>query len=50
MRPKKMAVGEGYNVLEQNHRTLLSYLDQFADDTRFLESIRPELQNRYPNC
>jgi hypothetical protein len=50
MRPKKMAVGEGYTDLEQNHSTLLSHLDQFAEDTRFLESIRPELQNRYPDC
>lgn len=50
MNAKHMAVGEGHAGLEWDHSTLISRLDQFASDTRFLESIRPELHNQYPNC
>lgn len=49
MRPKQMAVGAGYGGLEESHQILLSHLVQFTEDSRFLESIRPELQNKYPN-
>ena len=50
MSPKQMAVGEGRAERERDYNALMSHLDQFAEDTRFLESIRPELQNKYPDC
>lgn len=50
MRLKQKAVGERHAGVEQNHRRLMSHLDQFTEDTRFLESIRPELQSKYPDC
>lgn len=49
MSPRKMAVGMSHVGLERDHDRLMSHLDQFAEDTRFLESIRPELQNKYPD-
>ena len=51
MNPKQMAVGEGQTGLDSaDLGVLMSHLDQFAEDTRFLESIRPELQSKYPDC
>ena len=50
MNAKYMAVGEGNAGLERDYGTIMSHLDQFAQDTKFLESIRPELRNKYPNC
>lgn len=49
MSPKQMAVGEGHAGLEKDHGILKSHLDQFAQDAKFLASIRPELQNKYPD-
>lgn len=49
MSPKKMAVGVSQAGLERDHGTLMAHLDQFKEDTQFLESIRPELQHKYPN-
>ena len=48
MNTKRMAVGEGAGW-ERDYDTLRSHLDQFAEDTRYLESIRPELRNKYPD-
>ena len=48
MNAKQMAVGEGGGH-EPDYGTLKSHLDQFAEDNQYLESIRPELRNQYPN-
>ena len=50
MKAKHMAVSGGHASSERDYGTLISHLDQFAEDTQFLESIRPELRNKYPNC
>ena len=50
MNAKYMAEGMGHGGTLGDRGELASHLDQFAEDTRFLESIRPELQNKYPNC
>lgn len=50
MNARHMAVGEEQAGLERDYGTLKSHLDQFAEDTQFLESIRPELRNKYPDC
>ena len=46
---KHMAVGSGVFDLIEDRLMIIDHLDQFRDDTNFLESIRPELQNQYPN-
>ena len=50
MNARHMAVGEEHAGVERDYGTLKSHLDQFAEDTRFLEAIRPELQNKFPDC
>jgi hypothetical protein len=45
-----MAVGGGAANLMHDWASLTTRFDQFKEDTKFLESIRPELQNEYPNC
>ena len=49
MNANHMAVGDGGGT-EADYGTIKSHLDQFAGDTRYLESIRPELRNKYPDC
>ena len=50
MNARQMAVGEAHAAGERDYGTLMSHLDQFAEDTEYLESIRPELRNKYPDC
>lgn len=44
------AVGGGVGDPMRDRRTLTTHLDQFREDTEFLENLRPELQKKYPNC
>ncbi len=48
--PKEMAVGKTSAGMGQELKEAKIYLDQFTDDTKFLESIRTELHHQYPNC
>ena len=50
MRSRHMAFGKGREDLMDRRDALTSDLDQFAQDAAFLESIRPELLNKYPDC
>lgn len=49
MSSKKMVVGASQSGLENDIGVIASHLDQFAQDTRFLESLRPELQKQHPD-
>ena len=49
MSSKKMMAESSQYGPDGDIGVISSHFDQFAEDTRFLESIRPELQKQHPD-
>lgn len=50
MATKYMMMGADKRTSTSDPVKVAAYLDQFTKDSAFLESIREELQNKYPDC